>query len=266
MSAERGETVFLVLDCSEPSWAKANDGVAPSKRSSFMLALESTLLLQNAIKLFHADNETVLVAACHPCPQVVPASPSCSRDFFRLSEQTGTHPVSITKSLMIALCVANKQRGPSDNHVRLVLVTASPVPTSDFVTCMNCAFAAQKLGVVIDVFDFSQAVDSPTLMQLVHHTNGWYVNATPEQSSLGVLAHTLVSYFAASPLERTVAPPQLATDMRSVCFCHQHLQEIGYVCSVCLAVFCEKPKLFCGACKSKVQMNLQGLFKKERNA
>ncbi|KAH9249872.1 hypothetical protein BASA81_012363 [Batrachochytrium salamandrivorans] len=214
MAAERGETVFLVLDCSEPSWAKANDSVAPSKRSSFMLALESTILLQNAIKLFHADNETVLVAACHPYPQVV-AESSSKQDFFQLSEQTGLNSVSITKSLMIALCVANKQRGAGDNQIRFVLITASPVPTLDFVTCMNCAFAAQKLGVVIDVFDFSQASDSPTLMQLVHHTNGWYVNVIPEQISQGILAHTLLSYFTASPQERTIGPPQLATDMRS---------------------------------------------------
>lgn len=251
---ERGELVFLILDCSNASWAKANANVAPSKRCSFTLALESLILLQNAIELFHADNETVLMAACHPAPRMVTGG---VEEFIQLSQQTGSQEISVTKALLTTLCVANRritQAQRFDTQIRFVLITASPVPTTDFVTCMNCAFAAQKLGIVIDVFDFSQNTNSPTLMQLVHHTEGWYVNA--KDASQGVLAHMLLAYFSASLAQRTIPPMQLATDMRSVCFCHQKLINIGYVCSVCLAVFCEKPAFLCKACSCKVSRPL----------
>lgn len=35
-------------------------------------------------------------------------------------------------------------------------------------------------------------------------------------------------------------PMQSHVDFRAACFCHKKVIDIGYVCSVCLSIFCEK--------------------------
>lgn len=44
-------------------------------------------------------------------------------------------------------------------------------------------------------------------------------------------------------------PPLGHVDYRAACFCHRKLVEIGYVCSVCLSIFCQFNPI-CSTCKS----------------
>lgn len=37
--------------------------------------------------------------------------------------------------------------------------------------------------------------------------------------------------------------------MRAICFCHKKRVDIGYSCSVCLAVYC-RASLSCESCKT----------------
>jgi len=253
---DKGEHVVLVVDCSMRSWTAGGDlseaEVPPNRRCDVFLAFESVYLLESAIKLFHADNTTCVIAAG--------ASPVRVASTAELASHATNEPVSIVKALTMTLCIINrdlKDRSSSTTATRIVLVTATPIPAYDFVTCMNCAFAAQKFDIVIDVLDYSQS-STPELLQLVHHTNGWFVNLSPKDGQQGSLAHALLYYFVAPSSSRTSlnAPSCPATDMRTICFCHQKLISIGYVCSVCLYVFCEK-KNECSACRSRVPIVLK---------
>lgn len=249
---ERGEHVVMVVDCSSDSWSTigelAEQDVPPTRRCNVNVAIESCHILDASIKLFHADNRTSVIAA-----GAQPKKVASVRDL--LGEVTN-NPISIVKALTIALSVINrdkKERSSSTTDTRIILITATKISSYDFVTCMNCAFAAQKLGIVIDVVDYSQST-TPELLQLVHHTDGWYLALSPKEGEQGVLAHAMLSNFVAGVSARKfMTPPSCpATDMRTICFCHQNnLISIGYVCSVCLHVFCEK-KNICRACNSRV--------------
>ena len=249
---ENGEHVVMIVDCSMHSWSKvgelAEQEVPPGRRCNVTLAIESCYVLESAIRLFHADNRTTIIAAT--------GSPKKLPTVSDLINEVTNDPVSIVKALTIGLCIINrdaKERSSSTTETRIVLITATPISAYDFVTCMNCAFAAQKLGIVIDVFDYSQST-TPELLQLVHHTNGWYLALSPKDGQQGVLAHALLSNFSASASARKyITPPSCpATDTKTICFCHQkNLISLGYVCSVCLHVFCER-KNICRACNSRV--------------
>ena len=45
----------------------------------------------------------------------------------------------------------------------------------------------------------------------------------------------------ASVAELLVTPSAEAVDFRAACFCHRNVVDTGYVCSVCLSIFCEVP-------------------------
>ena len=44
-------------------------------------------------------------------------------------------------------------------------------------------------------------------------------------------------------------PPQANVDFRAACFCHRLLVDVGFVCSVCLSIFC-KFTPFCSTCNT----------------
>jgi hypothetical protein len=253
------EHVVIIVDCSDDSWRQigelANQEVSPTKRCNSKVALESIQMLQAAIQMFHADNRTTILAATLD-PKFVPSVANCVDELI-------TGQASIVKALTMALCLLNREAkeaslGGTIVHApetRIVVVTATRIFPHEFVSCMNCAFAAQKMGVVVDVVDYSQS-STPELLQLVHQTNGWYLALSPAGGQQGSFAHALLTHFVAcASARRNLNPPSCpATDMRTICFCHQNnLISIGFVCSVCLSVFCEKRNV-CIACNSKVSL------------
>jgi transcription initiation factor TFIIH subunit 3 len=45
----------------------------------------------------------------------------------------------------------------------------------------------------------------------------------------------------ASVAELLVTPSADAVDFRAACFCHRNVVDTGFVCSICLSIFCEVP-------------------------
>ena len=47
-----------------------------------------------------------------------------------------------------------------------------------------------------------------------------------------------------------VSPTQVGVDFRAACFCHRRVVDVGFVCSICLSIFCKVPEgascLTCG--------------------
>ncbi len=61
----------------------------------------------------------------------------------------------------------------------------------------------------------------------------------------------------AASREVMARPTQASIDMRGACFCHRRSIDVGFVCSVCLSVFCEfKP--ICGTCGARVALRAAG--------
>ncbi len=66
------------------------------------------------------------------------------------------------------------------------------------------------------------------------------------------LVQTLMTTYLPSRSMRGVMnlPTLEEIDFRRLAFCHRRIVDIGYICSVCLSLFCQ-PRPFCLTCRSK---------------
>lgn len=128
----------------------------------------------------------------------------------------------------------NKPVGTKINP-RILIVTGSAECASQYMTYMNVFFTAQKENVVLDVcaLDYNQGL----LHQGADITGGQHLKVP----QLDGLLEYLLWVFLPDPSTRDklVLPPATKIDYRAACFCHRELVDIGYVCSVCLSIFCK---------------------------
>merc|ERR1719318_1173154 len=112
---------------------------------------------------------------------------------------------------------------------------------------MNAFFTAQKLAIPVDTCMLG--ADSGLLQQGSDITGGLYLRV-PEQ--LNGLVQYLTWLFLPPPgtaRDMLGAPPPAKVDYRAACFCHRQLVDVGYVCSVCLSIFCKFSPV-CTTCHS----------------
>lgn len=111
---------------------------------------------------------------------------------------------------------------------------------------MNAVFAAAHNQVAIDTI--ALAGDSTFLQQACFNTNGIYLKASNPQGLLTYLMFGLIPDTEAR--ESIITPAHDTVDFRTACFCHGKVVDTGFVCSVCLSIFCEPPEnaecLTCG--------------------
>uniref|UniRef100_M8C5L7 General transcription and DNA repair factor IIH subunit TFB4 n=1 Tax=Aegilops tauschii TaxID=37682 RepID=M8C5L7_AEGTA len=90
--------------------------------------------------------------------------------------------------------------------------------------------------------------DSAFLQQASYITGGVYMK--PQE--LSGLFQYLAAVFATDLHSRTFLrlPKTLGVDFRASCFCHKKTIDMGYVCSVCLSIFCKYHKK-CSTCGSE---------------
>ncbi|KAI9586131.1 hypothetical protein GQX74_001978 [Glossina fuscipes] len=142
-------------------------------------------------------------------------------------------------SLSMALCyIARVQRNAQAGtkiQSRILVLTGSNECASQYMTYMNVFFTAQKLGVVLDICALDKSLS--LLQQGCDITGGQYLRLT----QLDGLLQYLLWVFLPDPSmrQKLVLPPPAKVDYRAACFCHRELIDIGYVCSVCLSIFCK---------------------------
>jgi len=147
------------------------------------------------------------------------------------------------------LAYVNKQqsvRGPGNKlEPRMLVLSATGDSAAQYMNYMNVFFTAQKLNIPVDTCMVGQ--DSGLLQQGTDITGGLYIKV----EKLGELLQYLTWLFLPGPSLRKVlgAPPPVRVDYRAACFCHRQLVDVGYVCSVCLSIFC-KFNPVCTTCHS----------------
>ena len=184
------------------------------------------------------------------------------------SSPTPPPPPALAAALASALCIAAREcppvveaeevagGAPAAPVARrapppriLILAAAAAAAAGDaYVPVMNAVFAAQKLGVPIDVALLGGAHGAGVLAPAPHLTHG--VLHTPRDR--GALITHLISIFAPSVATRASLALPRATggvDLGASCFCHASRVDIGHVCSVCLSIWCE-PVDACATCGS----------------
>lgn len=168
---------------------------------------------------------------------------------------------------------------------RILLVSASPSTdlAHQYIPIMNAIFACQRLSIPIDILQLPLPLPSPSakqpstssspntsssnstvfLQQAADATKGIFIPvqlpkprpdspSSTSQASQALLTYLLTS-FLPSPTTRSahlILPTRIDVDFRAACFCHRNVVSTGFVCSICLSIFCSVPEngdcLTCG--------------------
>jgi transcription initiation factor TFIIH subunit 3 len=151
---------------------------------------------------------------------------------------------------------ADAGAGTSALQSRILLVSASPSTdlAHQYIPIMNAIFACQRLSIPIDILQLPIAsqkdnISNSTvfLQQAADATHGIFIPAelspSPSRSSQAFLTYLLLALLP-SPTTRSrhlILPTRIDVDFRAACFCHRNVVSVGFVCSICLSIFCAVP-------------------------
>ncbi|KAL4784947.1 TFIIH subunit Tfb4/p34 [Aspergillus varians] len=132
------------------------------------------------------------------------------------------------------------------SRILIISVSSATGSAHQYIPIMNGIFACQRLRIPIDVCKLSG--DAVFLQQASDATKGIYMSLS---APLGLLQYLMMAFL---PDQRSrkhlILPTRVDVDFRAACFCHRRVVDIGFVCSICLSIFCEPPEngdcLTCG--------------------
>jgi hypothetical protein len=175
-------------------------------------------------------------------------------------ESTLVNDSMITSAIGLALCYINrilkKYTFADTVTFRILIIKACDDSSSQYMNFMNMIFSAEKLNVAIDSCILMQ--DSSLLQQASNLTNGFYFKIPQINGLLNYLLWLFLPNLTSRDM--LVYPPKSQVDYRAACFCHRKLIDVGYVCSVCLSVFCSFTPI-CSTCNCNFQFDV-GMLKK----
>ncbi|KAK3922199.1 General transcription factor IIH subunit 3 [Frankliniella fusca] len=145
----------------------------------------------------------------------------------------------IAGALTLSLCYINRinREKPTGEKLnsRLLIVTGCAGGASQHMAYMNVFFTAQKQNIVLDVCSLDYELG--LLQQGCDITGGLFLKIPQLQ---GLLQYLLWVFLPEPPIrKKLVLPPPARVDYRAACFCHRNLIDIGFVCSICLSIFCK---------------------------
>ncbi|XP_053557791.1 general transcription factor IIH subunit 3 [Bombina bombina] len=166
-------------------------------------------------------------------------------------------------SLAKALCYINKinkdASAVQEVKSRILVIKAAEDSALQYMNFMNVIFASQKQNIIIDACVLGS--DSGLLQQACDITGGIYLKI-PKVNSL---LQYLLWVFLPDQDQRSQLnlPPPVHVDYRAACFCHRNMIEIGYVCSVCLSIFCTFSPI-CTTCETAFKISLPPVMKAKK--
>ncbi|KAK6824534.1 transcription factor tfiih subunit [Apiospora arundinis] len=138
-----------------------------------------------------------------------------------------------------AAAVAGAQQAPS-LHARILVLSVSDSEPAQYIATMNAVFAASHARIPIDTLSLSPHASPTFLQQAAFITGGSYVAAS--LNPRGLLTYLMLGFLPdAEARAHLLQATQDRVDFRAACFCHRDVVDTGFVCSVCLSIFCEVP-------------------------
>lgn len=117
-----------------------------------------------------------------------------------------------------------------------------------YTPMINCIYTAQRHGVIMDscLLDLHSSV---FLQQAAHITGGQYLH--PDAKTHSGFLQFLLMHFLHDRVVRQyfLTPPRHSTNLRAHCFCHKRHVDVGWLCTVCLSIWCEFSEQ-CAMCKT----------------
>lgn len=166
------------------------------------------------------------------------------------SETTKTS--SLTKCISLSSCFLSRLRNEFPAlSLRYLVFSIHNSSHENYISFMNSVFAAKTLG-PIDVCMLT-SIQSPFLQQASNITKGFYYRVLQRKN----LIQILITVFLAQGKTREIMVLPKSDGYNLIqnvpCICHNKRlpNDIGYVCSVCLSVYCQKIDE-CRICGSKL--------------
>lgn len=162
---------------------------------------------------------------------------------------------ALSAALSRAICFLHRQKqlrawGLRSTKPRILVVTASQDASVQYIATMNAIFSAQLAEIIIDSCH-SGIQDSSFLQQASHLTGGVYL----KPSKTDALVEYLINVFGADSNTRAFLCSQVpqSVNFKASCFCHKQPIDLGFVCSVCLSIFC-RHVLECPTCGTSFEV------------
>lgn len=155
----------------------------------------------------------------------------------------------LSGAMSMGLCYINRiekeQLNKESFSSRILVIKGSEDHQAQYLNFMMAIFTAQKQNTVIDACVLDN--ESSLLQQACDITNGIYLKI-PQLS--GLLQYLLWIFLPDTKIRaKMTLPTNVKVDYRAACFCHRNLVDIGYVCSVCLSIYCSFTPI-CSTCHS----------------
>lgn len=224
----------------------------PNKYRPF--ALIEHELLHNLRLLLSRTTEADLLAS--PTSTTLAGTLTLALSYISKTVPAGAHGSSATFN-PDTIAQGSAARSSGGSNARVLIVSTSGDLAAQYIPLMNLIFAAQHLRIPLDILKL--AGDTVLLQQASYTTSGVFLTpasiptsasaeasngaAVTEKSPPEVsLLPTLLFAFLPDPVTRAhlVPPTAVNVDFRAACFCHRRVVDIGYVCSICLSIFCEE--------------------------
>ncbi|KAK0380528.1 transcription factor tfb4 [Colletotrichum limetticola] len=140
-------------------------------------------------------------------------------------------------------------------RARIFILSVSDSEPVQYISTMNAVFAAAHSQIPIDTLALSG--DATFLQQASYITDGTFMQAA---SPRGLLSYLMFAYSADAEARSSLIPPTHHTvDFRAACFCHGRVVDTGFVCSICLSIFCDVPENSeCLTCGTKLSLGSYG--------
>ncbi|KAM0804446.1 transcription factor TFIIH complex subunit [Usnea florida] len=144
---------------------------------------------------------------------------------------------------------------PNTLNSRILILSVSGDLAHQYIPIMNTIFACQRLTIPIDIC--KMAGDSVFLQQASDATRGTYIALTHPR---GLLQYLMLGFLPdQSSRKHLVSPTAVGVDFRAACFCHRKVVDVGFVCSICLSIFCSPPEgATCLTCGTHLQLGQYG--------
>ena len=132
---------------------------------------------------------------------------------------------------------ADQSSNPQTLRPRVLILSVSGDLAAQYIPIMNAIFASARLQTPIDILKV--AGSDVLLHQAAVTTAGTYLQLTPPTPS-SLLQHLLFAFLPDTTARRhLIAPsPSTSLDFRAACFCHRRVVDLGFVCGICLSIFC----------------------------
>ncbi|XP_020091841.1 RNA polymerase II transcription factor B subunit 4 isoform X7 [Ananas comosus] len=244
--------IVVLLDTNPFFWAASTSGNLP-----FSNFLNQVIPFLNSLLLLNQHNQVVLIATgVNSCDYI-----------YDSAEAGGRNSIDAANVAAISSTILNRLENFVTKDARLAKGSDKAAAGGNGISSLLSGSLSIALCYIQRVFRSGARHPEPRvpidscivgpqhsafLQQASYITGGVYL----KPQHLDGLFQYLAAVFASDLQSRSFLrlPKPVGVDFRASCFCHKKTIDMGYVCSVCLSIFCKHQKM-CSTCGSDLNQS-----------